>query len=99
MSDNKQLNERNVQKLVKKAKTGDHKAFAEIVRLYQRRLYYSIARIVLDHDDTDDVLQDTFLKMHQNLALFDVNRPLYPWLLTIAMNLAINKRKWIVLII
>lgn len=94
MSEAKELNERNVQKLVKKAKAGDTRAFGEIVRLYQRRLYYAIAKIVLNHEDTDDVLQDTFLKLHQNLALFDINRPLYPWLLTIAMNLAINKKKW-----
>ncbi len=94
MSEKKRLDERNVQKLVKKAKAGDKRAFEQLVCAYQKPLYYAIDRIVLNHDDTDDVLQDTFVKMYQNLALFETHRPLYPWLVTIAINLAINKKKW-----
>ena len=86
--------DKNERKLIAQAKDGDQRAFAEIIRLYQKRLYYVIIKIVFNHEDADDVLQETFLKLYENLALFDERRPLYPWLLTIAMNTAINKKNW-----
>ena len=45
-------------------------AFTEAVRMYQEKLYWLIRRIVRQHDDADDVLQETFLKAWQNLGSF-----------------------------
>ena len=42
-----------------------NEAFRELVQCYQKPLYYHIRNIVLNHDDTDDVLQNTFIKIHR----------------------------------
>ncbi len=45
-------------------------AFSQLVNRYQERLYWHIRRIVIDHDDADDVLQNTFIKAFKNLEQF-----------------------------
>lgn len=65
-------------------------AFRELVRLYQKPLYYHIRTIVLDHDDADDVLQNTFIKVYQNLSNFKGESKLYSWMYRIATNEALN---------
>ncbi len=72
-------------------------AFNLIVRKYQERLYWHIRKIVIVHDDTDDLLQDTFMKVWKGLANFREESQLYTWLYRIATNEALsflkNKRK------
>lgn len=65
-------------------------AFAELVALYKERLYFQIRSIVLNHDDADDVLQETFIKIHQNIAQFKGNSQLFSWMYRIATNLALD---------
>ncbi|MGV7107168.1 RNA polymerase sigma factor [Flavobacterium sp. U410] len=65
-------------------------AFRELVHLYQKPLYYHIRTIVLDHDDADDVLQNTFIKVYQNLSNFKGESKLYSWMYRIATNEALN---------
>lgn len=62
------------------------KAFEELVGTYQERLYWHIRRIVLDHDDTDDVLQNTFIKVFRNIGGFKGDSKLYSWMYRIATN-------------
>lgn len=62
------------------------KAFEELVSNYQERLYWHIRRIVLDHDDTDDVLQNTFIKVFRNIGGFKGDSKLYSWMYRIATN-------------
>lgn len=72
------------------------KAFSMLVQNYQERLYWHIRRMVVDHDDADDVLQNTFIKVWRNLAKFQGNSKLYTWLYRIATNESLtflNKRK------
>ena len=47
-----------------------NEAFRKLLQLYQKPLYHHIRGIVLNHDDTDDVLQNTFIKVHSNLHKF-----------------------------
>ncbi len=67
-----------------------NEAFRKLVREYQRPLYSHIRNMVLNHDDTDDVLQNTFVKIFQNLKNFKGESKLYSWMYRIATNEAIN---------
>ncbi len=62
------------------------KAFGEIVRQYSETLYWKIRRIVLVHEDADDVLQNTFVKAWVNLGDFQNLSKLSTWLYRIAVN-------------
>ncbi|MCB0402295.1 MAG: RNA polymerase sigma factor [Flavobacteriales bacterium] len=71
-------------------------AFNLIVRKYQERLYWHIRRMVIDHDDADDVLQNTFIKAWKGLDNFKNESQLYTWLYRIATNETItflNKKR------
>lgn len=61
-------------------------AFRELVRTYQERLYWHIRKIVLNHEDTDDVLQETFIKIFRNIHSFQGNSSLFTWMYRIATN-------------
>lgn len=60
--------------------------FNQLVGKYQERLYWHIRKIVLSHDDTDDVLQNTFLKVWRNIGNFREESTLFTWLYRIATN-------------
>ncbi|MDX6747151.1 RNA polymerase sigma factor [Polaribacter sp. PL03] len=71
------------------------KAFRELISLYKERLYWHIRKIVISHDDTDDVLQNTFIKIYRNISKFNQESKLFSWMYRIATNEAItfiNKR-------
>lgn len=61
-------------------------AFEQVVRQYSEPLYWKIRRIVLDHDNANDVLQNTFLKAWRSLAEFRQEAKLSTWLYRIAIN-------------
>lgn len=61
-------------------------AFGRMVGLYQEQLYWQIRKLVINHDDSADVLQNTFLKAWQNIASFRGDSKLSTWLYTIAHN-------------
>ena len=61
-------------------------AFKELVQRYQKPLYYHIRNIVLNHDDADDVLQNTFIKVFSNIGNFKGESKLYSWMYRIATN-------------
>ncbi len=61
-------------------------AFNSILSKYQKRLYWHIRKMVIDHDDTDDLLQNTFIKAWKNLEDFREDAQLYTWLYRIATN-------------
>jgi RNA polymerase sigma-70 factor (ECF subfamily) len=70
-------------------------AFKQLLSLYKERLYWHIRKIVVSHDDADDVLQNTFIKIFKNIDNFKNNSKLYSWMYRIATNEAItfiNKR-------
>jgi RNA polymerase sigma factor (sigma-70 family) len=65
-------------------------AFQKLMHEYQRPLYNHIRNIVLNHDDTDDVLQNTFIKVFQYLNGFKGDSKLFSWMYRIATNEAIT---------
>lgn len=65
-------------------------AFQKLVKQYQKPLYYQIRNIILNHYDTDDVLQNTFVKVFQNLNKFKGDSKLYSWIYRIATNESIT---------
>lgn len=67
-----------------------NQAFQQLLQDYQRPLYNHIRNIVLNHDDADDVLQNTFIKIFQNLKNFKGESKLFSWMYRIATNEAIT---------
>ena len=65
-------------------------AFGEVVRQYSEQLYWQIRRIVLTHDDANDVLQNTFIKAWNGLASFHGDSKVLTWLSRIAINESID---------
>lgn len=62
------------------------KAFTAIIKKYQEKLYWHIRRMVVDHDDANDVLQNMFIKVWNGLENFREDSQLYTWLYRIATN-------------
>lgn len=77
--------EKKILKLLSDQKTC-RQAFAEVVRQYGEQLYWRIRRMVLVHEDANDVLQNTFLKAWANLGEFQGRSKLSTWLHKIAIN-------------
>ena len=65
-------------------------AFSTLVARYRERLYWHIRKIVIVHEDADDVLQNTFVKAWKGLEAFKGESQLYTWLYRIATNESIN---------
>ena len=65
-------------------------AFRELMQLYKERLYWHIRKIVISHDDADDVLQNTFIKVYRSIDKFKGDSKLYSWLYRIATNESIT---------
>lgn len=65
-------------------------AFSSVIHKYQEQLYWQIRKLVIDHEDTSDVLQNTLLKAWQALDNFRADSKLSTWLYTIAHNEAIS---------
>lgn len=61
-------------------------AFAEVVRLYSEQLYWKVRRMVLNHDDANDILQNVFIKAWNNLDEFHNKAKISTWLYRIAVN-------------
>ncbi len=68
-------------------------AFKELLTLYKERLYWHIRKIVVSHDDTDDVLQNTFIKVYKNIHSFKGESKLFSWMYRIATNEAFTHLK------
>lgn len=65
-------------------------AFTGIIKKYQERLYWHIRRMVVDHEDANDVLQNMFIKVWKGLENFREDSQLYTWLYRIGTNEALT---------
>ena len=65
-------------------------AFNQLVRKYQERMYWHVRKMVIDHDDADDVVQEVFIKVWKNLDRFRQDAQLYTWIYRIATNECLN---------
>ncbi len=82
----------NEQHFIERLRTSSTKeaAFNELLSLYKERLYWHIRHIVKSHDDADDVLQNTFIKVYKNIDKFKGDSKLYSWMYRIATNESIT---------
>lgn len=76
--------------LIRRAQAGDNDAYTALVRQHEEAVFRLVYLIVRDADDAADVAQEAFVRAYRHLGKFDSNRPLRPWLLQIAANLARN---------
>lgn len=76
------------QALVDKLKNPQLKdrAFSELIDAYQERLYWHIRKIVITHENADDVLQNTFIRVYKNIQNFEEKSSLHTWMFRIAYN-------------
>ena len=79
--------------LVRRARGGDEAAWEALVRRYQEPVFRLAYLILGDAADAEDTAQETFVRAWAALGRFDEVRPLRPWLLSIAANLARNRRR------
>lgn len=75
--------------------------FNLLVREYQERVYWHVRKMVIDHDDTDDLVQEIFVKVWKNLHTFREDAKLFTWIYRIATNecltfLKKKKRKYFI---
>ena len=80
------------QELIEKLTGEDTRNFAfnQLVRKYQERIYWHVRKMVFDHDDTDDLVQEIFIKVWRNLHRFRQDSQLYTWIYRIATNECLN---------
>jgi RNA polymerase sigma-70 factor (ECF subfamily) len=78
--------------LVKKLKdpTLKDSAFSELLDVYQERLYWHIRKIVTTHENADDVLQNTFIRVYKSITKFEGKSSLHTWMYRIAYNESIR---------
>ncbi len=79
--------------LVRHAANGDAAAWEPLVLAHQEAVFRLSYLLLGDPDDAEDIAQETFLRAWNHLKRFDPTRPLRPWLLSIASNLASNRRR------
>lgn len=80
------------QELLEKYRNPDTRNFAFnlLVRQYQQKIYWHIRKMVIDHDDADDLTQETFIKVWTSLENFRGDSQLYTWIYRIATNECLN---------
>jgi len=64
--------------------------FNILVRTYQQKVYWHIRKMVIDHDDADDLTQEVFIKVHKHISDFRQDAQLYTWIYRIATNECLN---------
>lgn len=78
------------QTLVRRARQGDLAAYDDLVRRYQERIYATIYHMTSNHEDANDLAQETFIKAFQALKSFKGGSTFYTWIYRIAVNKTIN---------
>lgn len=82
--------------LVERSRAGDDRAFTDLVRRYERKIYRLAKHITQNDEDAEDVLQETFLKAYEHLGEFQGASKFYTWIVRIAVNeslMKLRKRK------
>ncbi|WP_288371374.1 sigma-70 family RNA polymerase sigma factor [uncultured Algoriphagus sp.] len=80
-----QIDDQDILRLIRKPETKD-RGFRILIEQYQRRIYQVIRRMVLIHEDADDLTQNTFIKAYRHLDKFREDSGLYTWIYRIAVN-------------
>ncbi len=78
------------QVLVRRAKDGDLPAYDELIQRYQERIYATVYHMTANHEDANDLAQETFIKAFKALHSFKGDSSFYTWIYRIAVNKTIN---------
>jgi RNA polymerase sigma-70 factor (ECF subfamily) len=76
--------------LVRRAQEGDLSAFDELIRRYQERVYATVYHMTSNHEDANDLTQETFVKAYKALSSFKGDSGFFTWVYRIAVNKTIN---------
>src|SRR3954466_6944195 len=76
--------------LVNRAREGDMAAYDDLVRRYQERIYATVYHMTSNHEDANDLAQESFIKAYQALKSFKGGSSFYTWIYRIAVNKTIN---------
>ena len=87
------LSKRSDEELAELCRKQDHAAFQELMTRYMNQIYNFIRQYTKTNEDTDDITQDTFLKVWKNIRHYSPGRLFRPWLFTIARNTALDYLK------
>ncbi len=90
-----EITDNEILSLIQEA-TSLERGFKLLMQKYQERLYWHVRRMVYEHDDANDVIQNAFIKVYRSIQKFEGKSKLYTWLYRIATNEAItfiNKKK------
>ncbi|MGD8406012.1 MAG: RNA polymerase sigma factor [Anaerolineales bacterium] len=80
-------------KQIRLARQGNQAAWEDLMRAHQEPVFRLAYLLMGDPDEAEDIAQETFLRAYKSLKRFDTERPLRPWLLRIASNLAHNRHR------
>ena len=83
----------NEAEMVARARTGDNLAWETLVRQHQEPVFRLAYLLLGDPEDAKDIAQEAFIRTYQHLDRFDETRPLRPWLMRVASNLALNRNR------
>lgn len=78
------------QKIIEQMRANPNVGMKLLMDAYQEKLYWHIRRLVVSHDDAQDLLQETFLKVYRSFATFKGNSSLFSWLYRIATNITLS---------
>lgn len=84
-----EFNDKEILGLLRSDK-GKRDAYTLIVKTYEKRVYWHVRRLLNDHEDTNDVVQNVFLKVWENLDKYRGDAQIYTWIYRIASNEALN---------
>ena len=76
--------------LVRRAQRDDMRAYDELIRRFQERIYATVYHMTSNHEDANDLVQETFIKAYQALRSFKGDSSFYTWIYRIAVNKTIN---------
>src|SRR3972149_12273455 len=76
--------------LILRARRGEADAFGELVTRYQTSVFNVCYRMLYERGEAEDLAQETFIRAHERLDSFDVERPFGPWIRRVAANLCLN---------
>jgi RNA polymerase sigma-70 factor, ECF subfamily len=89
-----QLNEQSDSEVVRQIRSGDDNAFDELMRRYEHPVVNFVYRILGNVEDADDVAQEVFVRVYQNLDTYRPETKFSTWLFALARNAAIDRVRW-----
>lgn len=79
--------------LIRQAKSGNLKAYEEIIGLYEKKVFSTIYYMVKNDNEVEDIAQEVFIKIYKNLGNFKEESSLYTWIYRITVNVCIDELK------